>query len=285
MITKITGVSENDTYIVDSDITGRQYRITVSLPLGYSATDDAEWPFHNTPDRWSAIYVLDGNWYAEMIAGMIRPTAWCGGTSDAIVVGIGYTENDDPVKTFQETFTRRDLDLTPIHDATTEKMMTEQHRRPVPNGDATGFLSFIRDELITFIENTYRANADKRILAGHSYGGLFGLFALLKEPKLFESYIVGSPYLSYGERVLFQYESEYADKNADLPATVYMYTTENEEMIDDTTFTDTIRFAVMLQSRTYANLTLMRKIFTEYNHCEVAVPGLYWGLQLALKSN
>jgi hypothetical protein len=44
------------------------------------------------------VYVLDGNWYAGMVAGMIRPMAWCGSTSDAIVAGIGYAEDKDPAE-------------------------------------------------------------------------------------------------------------------------------------------------------------------------------------------
>ena len=94
--------------------TGRMYRIAVSLPLGYAATADDDWPFNRTPDKWPVVYVLDGNWYFGMATDMIRPTSWCGSISDAIVVGIGYPEDENPIEAFREIFTRRDHDLTPV---------------------------------------------------------------------------------------------------------------------------------------------------------------------------
>ena len=34
---------------------------------------------------------------AGMVTGIIRAMAWCGSTTDAIVVGIGYTDTDDAI--------------------------------------------------------------------------------------------------------------------------------------------------------------------------------------------
>jgi len=284
MTGEITSVLASYTHIMSSEQTGRTYRITVSLPLAYDAPEGSAWPFHNNPPKWRTVYVLDGNWYADMVTGMIRPVSLCGGITDAIVVGIGYPEADDPKEAFLESFTRRDHDLTPIYDEATETSMSEQHKRPVPNGDASRFLGFIQQELIPFVETTYHSDPSKRILAGHSYGGLFGLFTLFKSPSLFTAYIVGSPYLAYGDRVLFQQEEAFAQANTKLDANVYVYVAEHEEFVDDTTLTDTIRFAVLLQSREYEGLTLVRRIFDDENHCEVVVPGFHWGLKQALKS-
>src|SRR5262245_4610774 len=116
--------------------TGRDYRITISLPLGYASLPGDSWPFNNPPAKWPVVYVLDGNWYFGMVTDIIRPMAWCGSTTDAIVVGIGYAEDNDPTEAFRESFTRRDFDLTPIRDAEVEKSMEAQHKRPSPNGDA-----------------------------------------------------------------------------------------------------------------------------------------------------
>jgi uncharacterized protein len=112
-----------------------------------------------------------------MVTDIIRPMAWCGSTTEAIVVGIGYPEGDDAVEAFRVSFTRRNLDLTPIRDEPEEQRMAAQHQRPVPSGDAGGFLRFIQRELIPFIEQQYRADPSRRILVGHSYGGLFGSYS------------------------------------------------------------------------------------------------------------
>ncbi|MEO8395427.1 MAG: alpha/beta hydrolase-fold protein [Chloroflexota bacterium] len=273
----------SELHTLDSKHTGRTYHITISLPLGYAKSPEQGWPFNRTPALWPVVYVLDGNWYAGMVTGIIRPMAWCGSTTDAIVVGIGYSEDQSPIDSFYESMIRRDLDLTPIHDEAQEKSMTEGFKRPVPNGDAGNFHKFIRDELIPFIENGNRADPARRILVGHSYGGLFGLFGLFETPDLFDTLIVGSPTLSYGNRCTFQQEEAFAKEHTRLPVKIYMYVGEFEEDINDTTMTDTIRMAAILQGRNYEGLSLVKHVFLDQNHCEVAAPGFQWGLKYALK--
>ena len=276
-------VLASETHLMDSQQTGRQYRITVSLPLGYFSSPGADWPFHDTPAKWPVVYVLDGNWYFGMVTDIIRPMSWCGSTSDAIVVGIGYPESTDPAEAFRESFTRRDHDLTPVRDEAVEQAMEKAHKRPVPNGNAGNFHQFIRQELIPFIETTYRADPTRRILVGHSYGGLFALFGLFETPDLFDTLIIGSPTLSYGNRFTFQQEETFAKEHRKLPARVYLYVGELEEDLNDTTVTDTLRLAAILQGRNYEGFSLVRHVFADQNHCEVAAPGFQAGLKYALK--
>jgi uncharacterized protein len=269
--------------MMESKQTGRKYRITISLPLGYSRSPGEGWPFNNTPAKWPVVYVLDGNWYFGMVTDIIRPMAWCGSTTDAIVVGIGYAEDKDPIEAFWESFTRRDLDLTPVRSEGEEKSMEEQHKRPTPTGDAGNFHKFIKDELIPMVEKEYRADPSRRILVGHSYGGLFAVFALFEAPELFDTLIIGSPTLSYGNRYTFQREEAFAKEHKKLPAKVYLYVAEPEESLNDTTVTDTLRLAAILQSRNYEGFMLVKQIFLDQNHCEVAAPGFQAGLKFALK--
>jgi predicted alpha/beta superfamily hydrolase len=263
--------------------TGRTYRITISLPLGYSASPGEDWPFNATPEKWPVIYVLDGNWYFGMVTDMIRPTAWCGSTTDAIVVGIGYPEANDPIEAFRESFTRRNADLTPVRDEAEEKSMEARFKRPTPSGDSGNFLKFIQHELMPLLETDYRVDPSRRILVGHSYGGLFGLFALFEAPGLFDTLIIGSPTLSYGNRYLFQREASFAAEHKQLPAKIYLYAGEYEEAIDDSTLTDTLRLAALLQGRRYEGLSIVKYVFPDQNHCEVAAPGFQAGLKFALK--
>jgi predicted alpha/beta superfamily hydrolase len=273
----------SETHLMDSKNTGRKYRITVSLPLGYSASSDADWPFNNTPEKWHTVYVLDANWYFGMVTDMIRPMSWCGSTTDAIVVGIGYPEDNDPTEAFRTSFTRRDHDLTPVRDEEVERSMVKQNKRPVPNGDGGNFHKFIKDELIPFIEKEYRADPAKRILVGHSYGGLFALCSLFETPDLFSTLIIGSPTLSYGNRVTFQREELFAKENKKLSVKMYLFAGDLEENIDDTTLTDTLRFAAILQGRKYEGFSLVKQVFVDQNHCEVAAAGIQGGLKFALR--
>jgi len=64
------------------------------------------------------------------------------------------------------------------------------------SGGADNFLKFIKDELIPFIEKNYRT-APQRLFWSHSIGGLFGVYVLLKEPDVFHSVLVSSPWMVY----------------------------------------------------------------------------------------
>jgi predicted alpha/beta superfamily hydrolase len=155
--------------------------------------------------------------------------------------------------------------------------MEASHQRPVPNGDAGNFHKFIRDELIPFVEKTYRADSARRILAGHSYGGLFALFGMFETPDLFNTLIIGSPTLSYGNRFTFQQEEAFAKEHWKLPAKVYLYVGELEESVD------TLHLAAVLQSRNYEGLSLVTHVLPDQNHCEAAAPGFQARLKFALK--
>jgi predicted alpha/beta superfamily hydrolase len=273
----------SEMHVMESQHNGRTYRITISLPLGYDKSPDEAWPFNDTPEKWPVIYVLDGNWNFGLVTDIIRPMAWCGSTTDAIVVGIGYPEDSNPITTFRETMTRRDHDLTPVHDAETEKNMSEGFKRPVPNGDAAGFHKFIQEELIPFVEKTYRADPAKRILVGHSYGGLFALHSLFETPGLFSVMVMGSPTLSYAKRYMFQREETFSKAPKQVPVKIYLFMGEYEENINDTTLTDTLRLAAILEGRKYEGLSLVKHIFEDQNHCEVAAAGFQWGIKHALR--
>lgn len=279
----MSAVLGSQEHMMDSQHTGRTYRITINLPLGYAASPGEGWPFNNMPARWPVVYVLDGNWYSGMVTEIIRPMAWCGSTTDAIVVGIGYPEGQNPIEAFRESFTRRNADLTPIRDEAEEKSMEKAHQRPTPTGDSGNFLKFIKDELIPFVENDYRADPSRRILVGHSYGGLFGLFSLFEAPDLFDSMILGSPTLSYGNRFMLQREEAFAQERQPVPAKIYLFAGELEEDINDFTLTDTLRLAAILQGRKYEGLSLVKHVFADQNHCEVAGVGFQWGLKHALR--
>jgi uncharacterized protein len=285
MTAQPVNILSSEIRLLDSQHTGRQYRITISLPLGYSASPDEGWPFNkeNMLAQWPVVYVLDGNWYSGMVTDIIRPMSWCGSTTDAIVVGIGYPENDDPMESFREAFTRRNADMTPLRNEAEEKSLEAQHKRPAPTGDAANFLKFIQYELTPLIEKDYRADPSRRILAGFSYGGLFALFALFEAPGLFESLIIVSPTLSYGDRFTFQREEAFAKANKKLPARIYLYVGELEESLNDSTVTDTLRLAAILAGRSYEGLSLVKYVFPDQYHCAVVAPAFQEGLKLALK--
>jgi predicted alpha/beta superfamily hydrolase len=279
MIRKRASLAASGVRMIKSANSGGTYRITIALPYAYSG-QDTDWPYDDPPARWPVVYLLDADFYMGMVTELIRSAAWCGGSTDAIVVGISYPEHRDPQRSWRNTVARRATDLTPVRDETYERDNSEVAKRPFRTGNAAAFHAFIRDELIALIEAEYRADASRRILVGHSLGGLFGAFALLHEPKLFDAYVIGSPSLPFGDGVVFRQEEAFARKSRTLRARVYLYA---GELDDDELLAAAVRFAEILERRSYKGLTLSKQIFANLNHCEVLAPGFQGGLSWALR--
>jgi predicted alpha/beta superfamily hydrolase len=121
-------------------------------------------------DKYDVLYVLDGgNWNTGLIKQVqrfVEGEAYMPPTIIVSVLGID-----------------RNKDLTPTH---LEGWKT--------SGGADKFLSFIKTELIPYVNKTYPSNGDNT-LWGHSLGGLFVIYAMLNEPKTFKSYIAVDPSL------------------------------------------------------------------------------------------
>jgi len=93
---------------------------------------------------------------------------------------INYYFNEDIIIVSVEN-TNRDRDMMPISAPS----------YPVANPGADNFLSFIRDELMPFAEKGLRTNG-QRMVSGKSLSGVFVLYALMKQPGLFDIYIANS---------------------------------------------------------------------------------------------
>lgn len=277
-------VLASEVRLLKSDHSGREYRITISLPYAYEKPWVAGFPADHARDQWPVVYLLDANWFFGLVTDITRNMAWCGRTSDAIVVGIGYPESDDPQETLLNAVARRVNDLLPFRFESDEKQMSEYTKRPAPAGDGERFHQFIRNELIPLIESEFRAEPTKRVLVGHSSGGTFGTFALLHEPELFDAYVLASPELGWGNRFLFKQEEAYSAANKRLKARVHLSAGEWEEGTNDTTHSDVIRFHALVESRNYEALTFDKHIFAKLNHCEVVAPAFQAGLLWALRN-
>jgi predicted alpha/beta superfamily hydrolase len=266
-----------------SKFSKRKYRISISLPYAYFESSNKSWPFETPLEKWPVVYLLDGNWFFGMVTDIVRNMAWFGKITDAIVVGIGYPDKQDPQEAWRNTILRRFYELSPVRDEGFETWVASALNRP-QTGGAREFLNFIKYELIPVIQQDFRTDPKNRILAGHSLGGTFTAYALLENPDLFNTYIIGSPFLSFGNGFTFKHEEQFAERHKRLAAKVHLWVGDLEETLDDTTFSDTIRFAAILESRKYKGLTLNKQIFPDLEHSEVIAPGFQAGLKWALKN-
>jgi predicted alpha/beta superfamily hydrolase len=270
--------------LMKSKYSKRKYRISISLPYAYFKSSNKSWPFENPLEKWPVVYLIDANWFFGMVTDIVRNMAWFGNMTDAIIVGIGYPDHEDPQEALRDTIAQRFYDLSPVRNEGVETWISSFLKRPILTGDASEFLNFIRYELIPAIEQDFRTDPKKRILAGHSLGGTFTAFVLLENANLFDTYIIGSPFLSYGSGYIFNLEEQFAKRHKKLAAKVHLWVGELEETRDDTTLSDTIRFGAILESRKYKGLTLNKQIFPDLEHSEVIAPGFQAALKSALKN-
>lgn len=142
--------------------------IRIILPSSYKTGSTAQ---------YDILYVLDGEWntsLANTARGFLEYGRFI--PANIIIVGITslYRGNDN----------LRDRDFTP----------TSTNYNPM-SGGAADFLSFLKNDLLPYINTKYPTNKKNNILYGTSLGGLFALYAFFQEPSLFKSYITIEPSL------------------------------------------------------------------------------------------
>jgi predicted alpha/beta superfamily hydrolase len=246
----------------------QEYRISVALPSSYAADSERLYP---------TIYLPDAYFYFGMVTELTRVMVLCGEFPETIVVGIGYPMHEPLAEVTKEVRRLRTRDLTPVPDPA-EALDGE------PGGGAPAFLTFIQSELIPLIEREYRANTAARVLAGHSGGGLFALYALFHQPDLFAGYSVASPSLYWADRVTFTYEAAFAEGRTSLPVKLHFEIGDHEDPdpTDSGFYRDYYQLIERLESRRYEGLSLTKHIAQNCNHCASTAPTFQAGLQAVL---
>jgi predicted alpha/beta superfamily hydrolase len=150
---------------------------------------------------------------------------------------------------------------------------TKTSEEPTSGGGAA-FLDFFEHELIPFIDRTYRTIPSDRGLLGHSYGGLFAIYALEQRPALFQRIVAASPSLGWDNRLLL---TAARDRLHSLPALVRLDLSVGDE--NDNT-EDTTAFAKLLDELKPARLDYRFTVYHGENHNSVRLvsfpAGLYW---------
>lgn len=137
-----------------ADNTSNPYHIYVVLPEAYD---------ENRVEAYPVVYLLDGDWdYLQV--GEVAKNYQQDGEKAAIVVGIGYTNENE-----------RSRDYTPTPGVIK------------PSGQADAFLDFIQNDLIPEIETKYHVKntSDQRLIMGHSLGGLLATYCFITRNSLF----------------------------------------------------------------------------------------------------
>jgi predicted alpha/beta superfamily hydrolase len=235
---------------INSSITGQEYVLHISLPQHYEDTNKT----------YPVVYLLDSQWDFPLVTAIYGDQYYDGFMPSTIIVGItwgGENPNYDA---------RRAFDLTPTNNG-----------KPAEFGDAEKFLSFIKKEVIPFIDSKYRTNKNNRTLAGHSLGGLFTLYTLFTETELFNQYIAGSPAWAWDNASLFKYMENFSKIKLSHPVKVYAYVGEYEDVPGFE------KLATLLRDCKIKSLELETLIIKGVGHSGAKPEGYTRGLQQVFK--
>lgn len=162
---------------IESKILNQKRSLNIYLPPSYTVADSKKFP---------VVYLLDGSANEDFIhvVGMYQFNSfpWVNTTKESIIVGI---ENVD-----------RKHDFTFPSSSEKDKKMTPT------SGGSEAFRNFISSELQPYIEKNFKTSNEKTLI-GQSLGGLFACETLIKQPTLFNNYLIISPSLwwSNGELI------------------------------------------------------------------------------------
>ncbi len=162
-------------FTIKSATNGAVYSIKVGLPTHYG---------ESAPEKYSSIYVLDGEEDFDFVAKNCQEISNRYSKANVLVISIGYGKD-------------RSIDYTPTKVSSV-------------TGGGPEFLHFIETQLIPQIERDFSADTARisRVILGHSYGGLFGAYALAVNNKLFGNYLLLSPSIWYDNEVSLLMEKQ-----------------------------------------------------------------------------
>lgn len=180
--------------VIKSQVLGEERVVLVRTPAAYA----------RGAERFPVLYMTDGDAHIQHTSGTVSFLARNARMPEMIVVGISNTD--------------RTRDLTPTR---LERLPGQPNVQFPTSGGADKFLKFIETELIPLVESKYRTQP-YRALAGHSFGGLFALHAMLTRPELFNSYIAVSPSLQWDNFVLIDRAKEFFKARREYDRTLFI---------------------------------------------------------------
>jgi pimeloyl-ACP methyl ester carboxylesterase len=226
---------------ITSAIVHQDYLLKIRLPQGYERTDK----------RYPVLFLLDGDHAFAMATDVVQYLEY-GGVPDLIIVSPAYGSKDGPSGGGTNM---RDRDLR----------FPGPTAPPAAGGDK--YLRFLKEELIPYVDSTFRTTPTDRTLWGYSLGASFGLHALFHEPALFTRYVIVDGFSDD----IPELESAFAGQHSDLPIRLYLASAVPEA--------DLFRFSRTLEGRNYRGLQLTYADLCGVSHFAVGAEGLARGLR------
>jgi len=183
---------------IKDSATEKQYELYIKLPENYGENIDKNYP---------VIYTTDAVWHMDLLSGFTEFLM-----PNVILVGISWQTDGNDERAHSSRF----------RDYTTHPSSDPERQAKYRFGQAAKHLTFIRDEVIKYVERNYRAAAGQRAYMAYSLGGSFGAYMLFAAPDTFNHYVLGSP--AFGDRsfkIVEELEAKMAPQQQDVRVNVF----------------------------------------------------------------
>lgn len=238
---------------IESKVLTETRTILVRTPASYAGGKRA----------YPVLYMTDGDRHIGHTAAVVDFLTREGRMPEVIIVGINNTARGSD----------RTRDLTPTKLETFGLAGTPGFPTPT-SGGGDRFLDYISTEVIPYVEKNYRTQPF-RVLAGHSFGGLFALHTFFTRPTLFHGVIAVSPSMTWDKRYVHRRAAEWVKSAPDRPVTlVVSIGDEGEEL--DLAFDD---LRALLQKNGPKSLEFEAIRYADEDHGSVVLPTHYAGLR------
>jgi uncharacterized protein len=228
---------------IRSKILNESRSLLISKPPGYDSSTD----------RYPVLYLLDGETHFQYASAVVNFLSDDDRVPEMLVVGID-----------SEGTGHRTHDLTP---PTTDEM---DNRFNPGNGGADTFLSFMVNELVPFIDKSYRTRP-YRLLVGHSFGGLFTIYALVKRPQLFNAYIAADPSLYWNKGAVAAAAESFFSTTSQLQADFYITASGDAS--------EPPSIVAALTKKSPAGFRWHYEQMKDEDHVSIPLPSIYRGLE------
>jgi predicted alpha/beta superfamily hydrolase len=238
-------------FVSHSRETATDYRIYVSAPDP-----------RRSRGPWPSVVLMDGDFFFDTAVQATHALVRSGKIPPTAVIGVGYGAS------FGKPGNYRGRDYTPA-------------RSPLEplSGGADRFLGYVTGPLWRELRERYPLARKGRVIAGHSVGSLFVLYALFQRRPFFDGALASAPSIWWANRAILKTAASLRKGKAALPARLYLGVGEDDSpsMLGDLGL-----LLRQLEARPFRGLKVNFEQFPKRDHYNVLPDTLRAGLATLL---
>ena len=178
---------------IESKILNETRGIQVKMPNDYKP---------GSGQKYEVVYILDGEWYYDLVPFTYNFAESAKYLPKSIFVLIRNR--------YLNGLNLRGRDFSP----------TKVPQDPL-SGGADQFYNFVTKEVVPYIESKYPTNG-QRTLVGSSFSGLFSVYAFLKNPAFFQSFVASDPNINWDNSYVTKIAGKMLDSLSQSAGTLYI---------------------------------------------------------------